>query len=217
MTSIRRTAITRHLTPLLPMLVALGLAAIGSVFVPRATMPVSAPPRAPAPVAVVQSVTPPVTPPAYVIRSRLRSASLNHGDWRWDDRNAPSTGPMFVAIDTASQTLSVFRDGHAIGVAVIVFGDDRKPTPLGSFRIKSKAADYWSRTYNAPMPYALRLTDDGVFVHGSSEIAEDLASHGCVGLPTPFARKLFGAVGVGDPVRITHGVFLHDGDRIPLG
>jgi len=207
--------LTRSLTPLLPSIAALALAAAATMLVPR---PAPAPQIPPVASASKRAVTlRPAAPPAYIIRSRLRSAALNHGDWRWDESKAPATGPIFVAVDTASQTLSVFRGGHAIGVAVIVFGDDRKPTPLGSFRVRTKARDYWSRTYNAPMPFALRLTDDGVFVHGSPEIAEDLASHGCVGVPNAFARKLFAAVHVGDPVRITHGVFLKDGDRIPLG
>lgn len=197
---------------LVPSFAALAIALLLSLG-QRPTQPARIDPIAVAPARVAAK---PQAPPSYVIKSRLRSAALNHGDWRWDERKAPATGPVFVAIDTASQTLSVFRDGHAIGVAVIVFGDDRKPTPLGRFRIKTKARDYWSRTYSAPMPFALRLTDDGVFVHGSPEIADDLASHGCVGVPYAFARKLFAAVRVGDRVHITHGVFLKDGDRIPL-
>jgi lipoprotein-anchoring transpeptidase ErfK/SrfK len=195
---------------LLPGAMALGIAALATGLSVAPHRPNSAPVKH----AVAAKAVP--TVPTYLIKSRLPSAALNHGDWRWDESNAPATGPIFIAIDTASQTLTAYRGGYAIGVAVIVFGDERAPTPLGNFRVKLKDAHHWSKTYDAPMPHTLRLTDDGISIHGSEEISPDLASHGCVGLPQPFAKKLFGVVAVGDPVRITNGVFVKEGDAIPL-
>jgi lipoprotein-anchoring transpeptidase ErfK/SrfK len=54
------------------------------------------------------------------------------------------------------------------------------------------------------MPYTLRLTNDGVSVHGS-DVRWGTATHGCIGLPNEFARKLFDAVQVGQPVDIRSG------------
>ena len=47
-------------------------------------------------------------------------------------------------------------------------GADGKETPLGDFPILQKAADYHSRTYDAAMPFMLRLTADGVAIHASN-------------------------------------------------
>ncbi len=51
------------------------------------------------------------------------------------------------------------------------------------------------------MPYMLRLTNDGVAIHGSN-VREGWASHGCIGVPLDFARLLFAAASKGDLVVI---------------
>jgi lipoprotein-anchoring transpeptidase ErfK/SrfK len=62
--------------------------------------------------------------------------------------------------------------------------------------------DHRSITYdNAPMPYTLRLTPDGVSIHGS-DVRWGRATHGCVGVPVAFAERLFGQVSKGDEVVI---------------
>jgi lipoprotein-anchoring transpeptidase ErfK/SrfK len=98
--------------------------------------------------------------------------------------------------------MSAFRSGHEIGTAVILYGADEKPTPLGTFPILARFRDHRSRAYDAPMPYTLRLTPDGVAIHGSN-VRWGAATHGCVGVPLEFARRLFEQVHVGDEVTIT--------------
>lgn len=122
------------------------------------------------------------------------------GEFRWDEEGVPP-GEVWVRIDLARQTLSVFRAGHEIGTAVILFGSDGTPTPTGLFTVLDKDADYHSRTYDAPMPYMLRLTTDGVALHASN-VRRGSATHGCIGTPPDFARKLFAAMAVGDSVAI---------------
>ena len=51
------------------------------------------------------------------------------------------------------------------------------------------------------MPYMLRLTKDGVAIHGSN-VREGWATHGCIGVPLDFARKLFSVARKGDLVVI---------------
>lgn len=129
---------------------------------------------------------------------------MNYGDYRWDDRGVPA-GPTWVRVDLDTQLLSVFRAGHEIGTAVILYGADGVPTPSGHFPILAKLKDHRSSTYDgAPMPYTLRLTGDGVSIHGSN-VRWGFATHGCVGVPTAFAAKLFDVVKKGDDVLIVDG------------
>ena len=51
------------------------------------------------------------------------------------------------------------------------------------------------------MPFMLRLTGDGVAIHASN-VRQGWATHGCIGVPPDFARKLFSATARGDMVVI---------------
>jgi hypothetical protein len=82
----------------------------------------------------------------------------------------------------AGKMISVLRGGHEIGTSVIVYGADRMASPLGRFPIISKYRDYHSRAYDAPMPYSMFITRDGVALHGSP-MSSRHATHGCIGLP----------------------------------
>ena len=133
------------------------------------------------------------------IKSILRVPErMQYGDFRWDDAGVPA-GPLWIRVDTRAQLISVFRAGHEIGTAVILYGADGLETPAGKFPILAKIKDHRSATYDAPMPYTLRLTRDGVAIH-ASDVRWGLATHGCVGVPDGFAKKLFTAASVGDDV-----------------
>jgi lipoprotein-anchoring transpeptidase ErfK/SrfK len=125
---------------------------------------------------------------------------LTYGQYRWDDRGVPP-GAIHIRVDRTAQLISVFRGRDEIGTAVILYGVNAKPTPLGKFPILDKRRDYWSRTYDAPMPYALRLTDDGVAIH-ASDVRPGRGTNGCIGLPDAFARRLFEQAKPGDIVEI---------------
>lgn len=154
------------------------------------------------------------SPEAMVVRRVLNiDGPFTHGRWVWDEDGAPATGPLVITIDLDAQVLSVFRDGYEIGAAVVLYGADWKPTPLGALKITQKDADHVSNLYGAPMPYMLRLTNDGISIHGS-DVQEGGATHGCIGVPTAFARKLFGAAKLGDRVIITNGKRLGMGGAI---
>jgi lipoprotein-anchoring transpeptidase ErfK/SrfK len=51
------------------------------------------------------------------------------------------------------------------------------------------------------MPFTLRLTDDGISIHGS-DVRWGAATHGCIGVPLDFAEKLFDQAALGDKVAI---------------
>lgn len=150
-----------------------------------------------------------VDPDALRVKRVLKIyGPFRHGDYVWDEHGAPAAGRVIITVDLRAQTLSVFRAGYEIGAAVILYGATDKPSPLGAFPIMAKHADYYSRTYdNAPMPFAQRLTNDGVFIHGS-DVQWGRGTHGCIGVPKEFAQKLFGVTKLGDLVVITNGKML---------
>lgn len=130
-------------------------------------------------------------------------ARMQYGDYRWNDEGVPA-GPAWIRVDLRAQTISVFRAGHEIGTAVILYGADGLATPTGKFPILAKIKDHHSATYDAPMPYTLRLTADGVAIH-ASDVRWGRATHGCVGVPMAFAAKLFEASSRGETVLIVDG------------
>ena len=138
------------------------------------------------------------------IRTILNVAHpMSYGDYVWNDAGVPG-GRTWIRVDLKSQLLSVFRSGHEIGTAVILYGGDGVPTPTGKFPVLAKFKDHRSATYDAPMPYTLRLTRDGVSIHASN-VRWGYATHGCIGVPEGFAAKLFAAASVGDEVLVVDG------------
>ncbi|WP_390587643.1 L,D-transpeptidase family protein [Erythrobacter sp. MTPC3] len=167
---------------------------------------------------VVQDVPP--SPPAlsgdpFVIKSILPIVgTIRYGEWYWDENRAPENGKLVVTVDLDARVVSVFRDGHEIGTAVALLGTQKHPTPLGAFPILTKEKDNISEKYdNAPMPWTLRLTWDGIAIHGSP-VLNGYASHGCIGVPDAFAEKLFAIAKRGDKVVITRGQMIGLGDKI---
>ena len=128
---------------------------------------------------------------------------LRSGEHAWRDEPAPP-GPVTIVVDLRARTLSVYRRGVEIGRSSIVYGYDEKPTPLGIFSILEKDADHVSNLYGAPMPWMLRLTWDGVAIHGS-EMADDKATHGCIGVPDEFGEALFALAAKGGRVVVNNG------------
>jgi hypothetical protein len=125
---------------------------------------------------------------------------MTYGEFVWDDEGVP-LGDIWIRVDLAAQLMSVFRGGHEIGTAVVMYGADEKPTPTGQFTVLWKRENHRSSLYDAEMPYTLRLTNDGVAIHGA-DVRVRAATHGCVSIPDTFAKRLFTQVAVGDPVTI---------------
>ncbi|MGI8944378.1 MAG: L,D-transpeptidase family protein [Qipengyuania sp.] len=140
---------------------------------------------------------------------------MKYGEWHWDTEGAPATGGLVVTVDLDARVISVFRDGYEIGAAVAMLGTDEHPTPTGTFPILSKQRHNVSEKYgNAPMPWSLFLTREGVAIHGGSEVENGYASHGCIAVPDPFADRLFAAATEGDFVVITKGKRIGLGDSL---
>lgn len=138
---------------------------------------------------------------------------LKYGEWHWDETGAPAAGTMVVTVDLKANVLSAFRDGYEIGTTAILTGYGDKPTPLGVFPITEKDRNHVSNLYDAPMPYMLRLTNDGVSIH-ATKVENGYVTHGCIGVPEGFAAKLFAGARLGDRVIVTDGAVLRMGDPI---
>lgn len=147
----------------------------------------------------------PIADTPFVIKRVLPiTGPIKYGEWHWDEAGV-GPGPLVMTVDLEARVISVFRDGYEIGASAVLLGTQEHPTPLGVFPILTKERHNVSEKYNnAPMPYTLRLTADGVAIHGS-EVENGYASHGCVGVPEQFAARLFAIAKKGDRVIITRG------------
>ena len=157
----------------------------------------------------------PAAPAAQFVVKRILpiDGAIKYGDWHWDEAGAPTAGTTVVTVDLKANVLSVFRDGYEIGAAAILTGYGDTPTPLGVFPITQKDRTHVSNLYDAPMPYMLRLTNDGVSIH-SSKVENGYITHGCIGVPDGFAKKLFATARLGDRVIVTDGAKMGLGDPI---
>lgn len=172
-------------------------------------------PAVPAPVMAGAAPAPAPVDPNFVVRRILDiPGPLKMGEHHWDESGAPADGPIVITVDLEAQVLSIFRGGYEIGAAAILYGRDDKPTPLGAFPITQKKAKHVSNLYGSPMPYMMRMTNDGISIHGSDSVAPGFATHGCVAVPVAFAEKLFAAAKLGDVVIVTKGKMLEMGEAI---
>ena len=126
--------------------------------------------------------------------------TMRHGDFKWSEDGVPA-GKLTIWVDLRTQLISVFRGGHEVGTAVVVYGAESMKSPTGRFPILTKSRDYHSRAYDAPMPYSMFINNAGVALHGSP-MSSRRATHGCIGLPVEFARLLYSAAKIGDEVQI---------------
>ncbi|WP_338241277.1 L,D-transpeptidase family protein [Aurantiacibacter hainanensis] len=166
---------------------------------------------------MVQDVPPYDPDDPFVIKRVLPiEGPIRYGEWHWDDEGVPD-GPLVVTVDLQARVISVFRNGYEIGAAAALLGTPEHPTPTGTFPILTKERHNVSEKYdNAPMPWTLRLTWDGVAIHGGSTVERGYASHGCIGVPDEFVSRLYEIAEVGDVVIITDGVMTGVGGSLAV-
>jgi hypothetical protein len=142
---------------------------------------------------------------------------LKNGEFTWAPEIAPA-GPIAVLVSLDEQRAYTYRNGVLIGASTVSTGKPGHETPTGVFTTKLKDKDHHSSLYNAaPMPYTERLTNDGIALHAGG-IPGYPESHGCVHLPSEYARLLFDAAPLGmtvviadaktQPALVDHPAFL---------
>ena len=73
------------------------------------------------------------------VRSILQiPQQMRYGQFVWNETPAPR-GKLIVRVDLRKQLISVFRGGHEIGVAVILYGTDDYELRPAAFRFWRKS------------------------------------------------------------------------------
>lgn len=137
-----------------------------------------------------------------------------------------------IEISINEQKARFFSGDELVGWTTVASGVHKFPTPTGSFaiieKVQDKESNLYGKIYNkngklvkrgakmgvhrvpaggrfkgAPMPYFMRLTNDGIGLHaGPIPRPGNRASHGCIRMPKQFAPILYNHVDIGTPVAI---------------
>ncbi len=126
---------------------------------------------------------------------------LMPGKFEWQPDLALE-GAVSMVVNLSFQRLDVFRGGTLIARSSISSGRAGHSTPVGTFSILEKELIHHSNLYdNAPMPFMQRLTWHGVALHAGI-LPGRPASHGCIRLPSEFAKRLYQITARGDEVTV---------------
>jgi len=142
---------------------------------------------------------------------------LKDGEFLWLG-DAVSSGPLVMVVSITDQRGYAYRNGVLIGATSVSTGRPGYPTPTGVFTVLQKQQEHRSTIYDgAPMPYMERLTWGGVSLHAGG-LPGYPESHGCIHLPSEFAKLLFGVSSTGmtvviandasEPQRVAHPGYL---------
>ena len=119
----------------------------------------------------------------------------------------------YIEVSIGQQKLEAYKAGRKINQTLVSTGTYERPTPIGDFNIRTKLVSddmEWEYGPDDPdnydldnVPYVMYF--NGAYsLHGTywhSNFGHHM-SHGCVNLPTPFAKWLYEWTNVGDQVYI---------------
>src|SRR5215472_9490165 len=143
--------------------------------------------------------------------------TLKKGEFLWLG-DAFTSGPVVMVVSLTEQRAYVYRNGILIGATSVSTGRPGYATPTGVFTVLQKQKEHRSTIYDsAPMPYMERLTWSGVALHAGG-IPGYPESHGCIHLPSEFAKLLYDISPAGmtvviaddhtEPQRVAHPGYL---------
>ncbi len=116
---------------------------------------------------------------------------------------AADSRSLQILVSKSDQSLALYKNGEIIATSKVSTGKPGHETPSGIFSILEKRKYHESNIYSAaPMPFMQRLTWSGIALH-EGKVPNYAASHGCVRLPSKFAKSLFGDTRTGVHVIIT--------------
>ena len=125
---------------------------------------------------------------------------LKPGQYVW--RKGSFTGEPMVVVSLTDQLAYLYRGDQLVAVSTVSTGTVTNPTPKGIFSVLAKKPMHRSVKYdNAPMPFMQRIDKSGVALH-AGHLPGRPASHGCIRLPTEFAKRLYGVTDLGATVMI---------------
>ena len=112
-------------------------------------------------------------------------------------------GRLRLVISRSEQRIDVYRGLKLVTSSRVSTGKPGHATPVGVYSILDKRKWHRSNIYSgASMPFMQRITWSGIALH-AGHVPNYPASHGCIRLPEPFAKKLFGMTEVGADVILT--------------
>ena len=132
----------------------------------------------------------------------LATGSQKNGIWEKIPTAIASSEEREVRIFLQEQVFGFYEKGNLVFSGRVCSGRKGKETPRGKFRVLGKNKNYFSKKYQCAMPFAIRFTDQGHFLH-QGIIFPWPSSHGCVRLHGEDAKKLFSLLKVKDAVIIT--------------
>ena len=134
--------------------------------------------------------------PAAGAATATKAAADGYGSWpcskTWSSRAC-------VDLSAKRAWLKYKGSSTVYGPVTISSGMPGYRTPTGTFTVKFKDKDYWSKQFDGPMPYSVFFTWQGHAFHYGSVQSQ---SHGCIRNTMTPAKKFFFHLQVGDKVQI---------------
>jgi hypothetical protein len=101
-----------------------------------------------------------------------------------------------IWIDQVKQVGIAYQDGKKLFEFSVVTGDDVTTTNPGIYAVKLKDPNYYSNTYDTPMPYSIFFDLKGRKAIHEGEVPppavkKELATHGCIHVAPPYIERLY--------------------------
>jgi len=165
---------------------------------------------------------------AFRTSAPIQETTPIHARGFWDGDG--EVGPASIVIKRSEQKAYFYKGQQLVGMSPIATGKSTHTTPAGRFKITQKSPNHKSSLYgvirdtstgqvvnadadtrkhragpgqvfeNAPMPYFMRF--NGAIGMHVGHLPGYAASHGCVRMPEPMAKKFFENAQIGTPVTV---------------
>jgi hypothetical protein len=101
-----------------------------------------------------------------------------------------------IWIDQVKQVGIAYQGGKKLFEFPVVTGDDQTTTNPGIYAVKLKDPDYYSKTYDTPMPFSIFFDLKGRKAIHEGEVPapavrKELATHGCIHVEPPYIERLY--------------------------
>lgn len=96
----------------------------------------------------------------------------------------------FMEVHLGKGVLLLVKDGRTKRAIHVSGGAPGYDTPTGRYRVFRKELQSWSYPYSVWLPYASYF-NNGIAFHEYADIPPYPASHGCVRVPTPEAKRVY--------------------------
>jgi len=131
---------------------------------------------------------------------------------------ALASAPKAIFVDLDDQVLFAYENGKVVKRYLVVTSTAWYRTPPGLYKTSDHDANYTSKAYNAPMPFAMKVTHWGHYLHAGLMVkyrwrlkkllpetwSKDVGSHGCINIEYFDSKRLFEWTPVGTPVVMSY-------------